>query len=1057
MLEFRLLGPVEVDAGGRRLEIRPRQRLVVLAALAVDAGLVVPADVLIRRVWDKPPKQDRHALHVHISHLRRLLRDAGAAEPDRPGVQLARRSNGYILEADREAIDLYRFRALVARARAAVEERSAAALFAQAAQLWRGDALTGLNVPWSDSVRTSLHRERLAVELDRTDVRLRLGEHAQLVDTLAGAVATDPQDERLAGQYMLALYRCGRQADALAHYERLRRRLDNRVGVLSAPLRELRQKILHGDAPLLAVPVPAQVAVGQEPPPKAERMLPADVAGFVGRADELRRLLAGADAAAAGSVRAPAIHAVDGMAGVGKTAFAVHAAHHLAARYPDGQRYVELRAHAPGQHAVDPADALAVLLQSDGVAAHQIPTGLDARIGLWRERMADKKILLVLDDAADTTHVEPLLPASPGCLVLITSRRKLATLPGATLLSLDTLPAPDAAHLFVHRAGPRACHDPAAVQRICHLCGYLPLAITLTAARFHLHPTWKVADLADDLDRARDRLGHIATGHLAVAAAFELSYRDLPPERQRLFRRLALHPGADFDSYAAAALDDTTEAAARRGLEGLLEHNLLTEPHRGRYRFHDLIAAHARTQAALDPEAGRTAVLDRLLAYYEHTATVAAGTSYTGAVSSNPAAIEAPAIGDPRDASVWFVTEQSNLAAVTADAATRDNPAAIGIPAALHDHLRNRGSFDLAIRLHRTALITAQRTGNQPAEAHTLVNLAHMLCLTAEYSDATAAAEQAHTLYLQLRDTRGQACALDAIARLRHMTDDYPAAITVADQAHTLFRNIGDRLGQARALDTLARARGATGDFPAATVATEQARVLYQQVGDRRGQADAMDLLARVQYATGDYPAAVATAAEAGTLYQQIGNRLGLANTLNILARVQHMTEDHPAAVATAEQSRVLHRQLGNRLGHAMALDTLARVRRATGDHPAAAAVAEEARSLYQQIGDRHGEASAVQSLGIVYHATGDHLAAAASLEQALDLFRKVGDPAGEAETLNHIGQLHLDSTTPAAAHRQFAAALDIARRIGTPAHEARALEGIAECVRRQGHDNAPR
>jgi hypothetical protein len=219
-------------------------------------------------------------------------------------------------------------------------------------------------------------------------------------------------------------------------------------------------------------------------PPRAEQTLPADVTGFVGRQDELQRLLDAAD----GPVRAVAIHAVDGMAGVGKTAFAVHAAHALAARFPDGRLFVELRAHKPGQARVDPVAALATLLQADGIAAQQIPAGLDARAGLWRDRMAAKRVLLVLDDAADTAHVAPLLPGAPGCLVLITSRRKLTTLPEAAFLSLDILPPEQARELFAARAGARAGGDPATVERITRLCGYLPLAITLTAARLHTHP-----------------------------------------------------------------------------------------------------------------------------------------------------------------------------------------------------------------------------------------------------------------------------------------------------------------------------------------------------------------------------------------------------------------------------------------------------------------------------------------------------------------------------------------------------------------------------------------
>jgi DNA-binding SARP family transcriptional activator/tetratricopeptide (TPR) repeat protein len=1060
-LEFRLLGPVDVYAADRRLVVRPRQRLTVLAALAVDAGLVVPVETLIRRVWDKPPKQARHTLHAHISHLRGVLKQANAIEPDKP-VQLVHQAAGYVWHIDRGRIDLHRFRGLVAQARAAGDDHAATALFARAMQLWRGDALAALDTPWVNSVRTSLRQEQVAAELDWTDVRLRLGQHAQLVDALGIAVTVNRHDERLAGQYMLALYRCGRQADALTHYERIRKRLDNRVALLSPPLRELRQKILNGDPDLRPPrPVPATPAPAvSEPvsPPRADRTLPADVDGFVGRRDELRRLLAAVDrVTTAGEVRTLAIHAVDGMAGIGKTAFAVHAAHHLAARFPDGQRLVELRAHAPGQMAVDPGAALETLLQADGVAAQHVPTGLDARAGLWRDRMADKRMLLVIDDAADPAQVIPLLPAGPGCLVLITSRRKLATLPGAILLSLDTLPPTDAAELFVHRAGPRANPDPDAVERIVQLCGHLPLAITLTTARLHTHPTWTVTDLANDLDHARDRLGELSSGDLAVAAAFNLSYRDLPSERQRLFRRLALHPGPDFDAYATAALDHTTLADARRGLEDLLEHNLLTEPHRGRYRFHDLIAAHARTHSSSDPQPERDATLDRLLTYYLHAATIAAAhqqSGFTPVPVTAPTAVppsETPIIADAQQANDWLTTEQSNLAAAT-HAAAHHHPAAVGIPAALYEHLRSRGRWDLAIRLHRTALAAAERASNQPAQADILINLAHMLRLTDAYEAAVAAAEQARTLHQRFGNPYGQATALDALARAQYMTSDYRAAAVAAEQAHTLYRRVGNPYGQATALDTLARVQQVTGNYPATVAAAEQARTLHQQLGNQHGEANSLNTLAHAYALAGDYPAAATAAEHVRTLHQQHGDQHGQAVALVALAHVRYLSGDYPAAATAAEQARILHQQLGNRIGQAVALETFARVQHATGDYPAAATAAEHAHTLYQQLGATHGLANAMQVIGIVHHATNDHPAATTNLNQALALFRDVDDPDGEAETLNHIGQLDLDTTTPAKAHEHFATALHLARRIGTPIHEARALEGIGHCLLRQGH-----
>jgi len=682
-------------------------------------------------------------------------------------------------------------------------------------------------------------------------------------------------------------------------------------------------------------------------PLRAEQTLPADVTDFVGRQDELERLLvAVSEAPADRRVRAVTVHAVDGMAGVGKTAFAVHAAHRLAARFPDGRLFVDLRAHKPGQARVDPAAALATLLQADGVAAAQIPTDVDARAGLWRDRMARKRVLLVLDDAADTAHVAPLLPGAPGCLVLVTSRRKLTVLPDAAFVSLDILSSGHAAELFLSRAaaagalaGPVA---PVTVQRITRLCGNLPLAIILTVARLHTHPTWTVADLAEDLDQSRDRLTGLASGDLAVAAAFDLSYGDLPTDRQRLFRRLGLHPGPDLDAYAAAALDNTCLAAARRGLEDLLEHSLITETHRGRFRFHDLIAEHARTLATTDTPAEQDAALDRLLGFYLHTVTAAARYlthRAPPAVAQNtwvPA--ETPALASHQQAADWLTAEQSNLVAVAGWAATQHRTsAAVGIPAALHDHLRAQGPWTLALNLHLAALAGARDANDHPGQALTLTNLADAQRLTDDYPAAITTLGQALDLYRQLGDLNGQANALNTLGVVQHQSGHYAAAATTAGQVLDLYQHLGDQLGQAHALNTLGIVQCMTGDLAAAATSAGQALGLYRQLGCPLGQANALHILGRVQYLTGDYPAATTSAGRALDLSQQLGNRYGQANALQILGRAQCMAGDYGAAAISAGHALDLYRQLGCRLGQANALQTLGVVQHQIGGYTSVA------------------------------------------------------------------------------------------------------------------------
>jgi transcriptional regulator with XRE-family HTH domain len=398
----------------------------------------------------------------------------------------------------------------------------------------------------------------------------------------------------------------------------------------------------------------------------ATRTLPRDTGSFTGRQQELEQLAK----AAAGCGGVVAIHAIGGMAGVGKTAFAVHAAHRLAGRYPGGQVFLPLHGHTPGRAPADPADALASLLLTAGVAAAHIPPGLEARAALWRDRLAGRQLLLIFDDAADSEQVRPLLPGSGGSLVLVTSRRRLSALEDATAVPLDTLPPGQAAALLVRLAArPGLSPDDPAVGEITGLCGCLPLAIAMVARQLHHHPAWTAAGRAAELAAAAGRLELMATEDLSVATAFDLSYADLTGGQQRLFRRLGLAPGGDIDGYAAAALDGTGLDAARRGLEALYDQCLLTEPAAGRYRMHDLIREHARALAArIDPGRDRDQATGRLLDYYQHTAARAdalitrqtrpAPASAAGAV---PAAV--PHLASQEQALNWLRAERTSLLA----------------------------------------------------------------------------------------------------------------------------------------------------------------------------------------------------------------------------------------------------------------------------------------------------------------------------------------------------------------------------------------------------------
>ncbi len=779
----------------------------------------------------------------------------------------------------------------------------------------------------------------------------------------------------------------------------------------------------------------------------AMRSLPHDVASFTGRERELQQLAE----AAVGAGGVVGIHAIGGMAGVGKTAFAVHAAHRLADMFPGGQIFLLLHGHTPGQRPVDPADALAGLLLTIGVPAARIPPGLEARMALWRDWVAGRQLLLVLDDAASSEQVRPLLPGTGGHLVLVTSRRHLSALDGTTAISLDTLPPGEAATLLVRLAG-RAGLSPAepAVAEVTRLCGYLPLAIGMVARQLHHHPAWTVAGRAAELAAARDRLELMVTENVSVAVAFDLSYADLTEDQQRLFRRLGLHPGTDIDAYAAAALDDADLPAARRGLEALYDQYLLTEPAQGRYRLHDLIREHARALAGrLDPDCERDQATSRLLDYYQQTATRAnallirqARTAPAGAAGAIPAA--APALADANQALAWVRAEHASLLACL-DYATRTGQHArvITLTAGLAGLLRRDGPRAEAITWHLAAIEAARHLGDRRGQADALSDLGDARWLTGDYPAAAQALEQALGIYRDIGDRRGQANALNYLGIVRCLTGDYPAAAQAQEHALGIYRDIGDRRGQANTLNELGAIRYVTGDYPAAAQALEQALGIDRDIGDQRGQASALTYLGAVWGLTGEYPAAARAVEQALGICRDLSDRRGQANALTYLGAVRNLTGEYPAAGRALEQALGIYCDLSDRRGQANALNYLGAVLRQTGEYPAAGRALEQALGIFSDLGQRLGQANALHQLGIVLRQTGEYPAAAQALEQALDVYRDLGVRSGECDALNERGTLHLSNGELAQAEACHQQALELARAMASSWSEAAALAGL--------------
>ena len=830
---------------------------------------------------------------------------------------------------------------------------------------------------------------------------------------------------------------------------------------LTSPAREHFEAAARGRAPAAggrapaASGLPAAAGAPVSGAAGATRTLPRDIASFTGREPELTELVSAASGGSAGPCGVVGIHAIGGMAGIGKTAFAVHAAHRLAPHFPDGQIFLPLHGHTPGQRPADPSDALASLLLTAGVAPAQIPPGLEARMALWRDRLAGKQLLLVLDDAVGSEQVRPLLPGSPGSLVLVTSRRHLTALEDARAISLDTLPADEAAGLLVRLASRQGLdpRDPS-VAEIAGLCGYLPLAIGMLARQLHHHPSWLAADLAADLAAARDRLELMATENVSVAAALDLSYQDLAGDQQRLLRLIGVLPGTDLDVYAAAALADVDLAAARRLLTDLYDHYLLTEPVRGRYRPHDLIREHARAIVVTDPAADNDAALDRLLGYYLATARAAdrhlALRASMVPTASVPVPAHAPELATAEEASGWMTAERLNLHAVFGYAAAHGRPGyAAAMSAAMNGFLRQRHWSD-GVRLHRAAAEIARQAGDRRAEAEALSDLGHLQDLTADFEAAAASLTTAVELCRQIGLRPGKARALEELGVVRRLTGDYAAAAACLDEALGLFRDLGDRLGEADTLHELGSVRHRTGDFAAATASHADALEIYRELGYRRGEAWTLNSLGILQYGTGDYPAAADSLTEALDLQRQAGNHLGEANTTYELGTVRRLTGDYAEAVAVQQRALQLYRDLGYQRGEANVLTELGTVLRLTGDGLAAAAYQEQALELYRGVSDRLGEGVVLHELGELALTSAGTTRASAGAAQALEHFSAALDiavdlaaPAEQARARVGIGRSELLAGRPGEAAEPLRQALEIYRRIGSP--EAGRIQQILE------------
>ncbi|HEU5353248.1 MAG TPA: tetratricopeptide repeat protein [Actinocrinis sp.] len=1055
-MRFGLLGPLTLAVEAREPVPVDGARLRVLcAALLLRANTAVSAEDLAEAVWDRmPPSGAARTLRSHIGRLRRLL----GAE----GGRVVARAPGYLIRVEPPELDVLEFDRLCQAAGAALREgawRAAEDAADAALRLWRGEPLADVNSQMlRDSVVPWLERLRVQVIEDRAEAGLRLGRDEQLVADLRETVAAYPLRERLRGQLMLALYRSGRQAEALAAYQDARKLLVAELGAEPGPyLRGLHESILADEVdpavPAASFGSPAKGA----PVAAAPRQLPAAAGCFTGRRGELDRIIG-----LLGAPRSPdvpggtvVISAIDGMAGVGKTALAVHAAYRLAESFPDGHLFVDLHGYTKGFPPRQPAAALGSLLQGLGVPAPQIPRDLEECAALYRHRLAGTRTLIVLDNALNEAQVRPLVPGAPGCLVLITSRRRLKGLHDAHVVALDVLPETDALALLRTLISPLdSAADEPALAEIVELCGRLPLALRIVGALLRHRPAWSARYLADLLRDEHRRLATLADGDHDLRAVLDLSYLGLGERHRLLLRRLALLPGPDLDAFAVAALLGSDPVAAAGQLEDLVDHSLLIAHAPGRYRLHDLIRAYARALSDGDARAEREAAVDRLLHYYAHTAQSASVplACYPRPAPAGPAPAHSPALADPDTARAWLRAERENLEAAHARAGSLElDRHAVALAAGLAEILRTDGPLTRALDLHQAAADTAERHGWTTAHANALGDLGGVLRLTGNLSGAARAETRALEIWQALGDRGGEATALAELGHVWCLTGDFPGAADAHAHALDIFRETGHRLGEAAALTELGRVRLLTGDYIEAADAATRGLELSRAIGHRLGEADCLIGLGRVRLVMGDLPGAGDALSQALEIYRAIGHRHGQANALLGLGNVRRLNGDLPGAADAAQGALEIFRTIGHRHGEANALADLGRVRLATGDPGRAEEADAQALEIFRAIGHRHGQAEVLIELGSVRRLNKDLSGADDAAMLALDIYREIGHRHGEASAMVELGQVRLAAGDASGAEDAVAGALEIFRKAGNRNAEAWALNSFAAAVAASG------
>jgi DNA-binding SARP family transcriptional activator len=1086
-VEFRLLGPVQAWVDDEHVDLgRPRQRCV-LAVLLMEVNRVVPIEVLIDRVWgENPPASVRNVVYGYVTRLRSALRQAGAEAAD---VRLNRSSGGYMLRAPAERVDLYRFRQLVEQARAGVaaDDEKTAVRLDQALGSWRGEPLTGLTGAWVEGMRARLEGERVAALLHFHEVQLRQARHEEILPRLRELACGHPLDERVARQLLTTLYRCGLQAEALQHYESIRKQLAEDLGVDPGPeLQALYQLILHNDpaAAAPAQPTPHQRAAQRTR--ESTRLVPAelphDAAGFAGRADQLARLnklLPPADGR--GPTNTVVITAIGGAAGIGKTALAVHWAHQVRDQFPDGQLYVNLHGFDHDRKPLQPHEALELLLRSLGLTASEIPANDEAQARVYRSLLADRRLLLLLDNAASAEQVRPLLPGSLSCCVIVTSRNRLGDLvarEGAHSLPLDLLLPAEARTLLSTALGAeRVAVEPGAADELIRLCGSLPLALRVAAARMAGDPGLRLADLVTEMsDGSRlEALEPDGDEPSPLRTAFSVSYAVLAPPARRLFRHLGLIPGPDFTAEAAAALLDAPLQQARRLLSTLSAAHLIEPVTAGRYRFHDLLREYAQERARTeDSAADSRAALERLLIWYLNTARAAAGTWLFPQLPQNLVGqANQPGTPSEADAVQWLEAERTNLLAAIHHASRHGPyPVAWHLPSALFGYFWLHLPRSTWLATAQAALDAATTDHDQFGQAAMHGTLGVVQWDRGQGRQAMDHNTRALEISRRIGWATGEATALGSIgfvewsaAHLNSARELFTTGLRITREAGNPYPEVFGLVGLGMTCWDLGRLNEAADHLELAIIRNRhigwRADSLVLQVlgsvywelgrlaegldvlgpevaadgpsGYRNGRAMMLDAVVKINIELGHHQEAMKQAERAFHMVENVGRRWIQARISNTVAAAHRALGHLDQAVEADGRALTLAREARYRRGEAdslLGLSTTQKLLRRCGP---ARAYGEQALALARQHAFRVVEGQSLTTLCEIDEVEEAHAAALANGREALAIHRQTGHRLGEAQTLAALSRvLHACGDSAAQPTRQQA--LAIFSDIGVPA-----------------------